>query len=78
MVEIPAATADGAKVETTVELDPPVGVWQLDAADTPTEGLRRSIADAASALSSPPSAVKATISASVDKQQDPLGKRSAD
>ncbi len=43
--EIPAATSDGAKVATTVELQPPVGVWQLQAAASPREGLRRSIAD---------------------------------
>ena len=43
--EVPAATADGAKVEAVVELAPPVGVWHLAAADTPGEGLRRSVAD---------------------------------
>lgn len=43
--EVPAATADGAKVATVVELVPPVGAWQLQAADTPGEGLRRSVAD---------------------------------
>jgi len=44
--EIPAATADGAKVATTVGFTPPVGVWQLEGAATPSEGLRRSVADA--------------------------------
>ncbi|MDX2437360.1 MAG: alkaline phosphatase family protein, partial [Acidobacteriota bacterium] len=43
--EIPAATSDGAKVATTIELQPPVGVWQLQAAASPREGLRRSVAD---------------------------------
>lgn len=43
--EVPAATADGARVGTTVRFDPPVGAWQLEAAATPSEGLRRSVAD---------------------------------
>ena len=43
--EVPASTADGARVEAVVELAPPVGVWHLAAAPTPGEGLRRSVAD---------------------------------
>jgi len=44
--EVPAATADGIKVGTTVQFTPPVGVWQLEGATTPAEGLRRGVADA--------------------------------
>jgi hypothetical protein len=41
--ELRASTADGTGVAVTVELDPPVGVWQLQPAATPSEGLRRSV-----------------------------------
>ena len=39
-----ATTADGVAVGATVELDLPVGVWQLEPAATPSEGLRGSVA----------------------------------
>ncbi len=43
--EVPAATADGTTVDAVIELTPPVGAWQLAVAETPGEGLRRSVAD---------------------------------
>jgi hypothetical protein len=42
--ELRAATTDGVEVGVTVELDPPVGVWQLQPAATPSQGLRLSVA----------------------------------
>ena len=43
--EVRATTVDGAKVGVTVELQPPVGVWRLQPAETPHIGLRTSVAD---------------------------------
>lgn len=43
--EVRATTVDGAKVEVAVELRPSVGVWRLQPAETPHEGLRRGVAD---------------------------------
>jgi hypothetical protein len=45
VAEVPAATADGARVDTSTTLRPPVGVWRLPAAPTPDEGFRRGLAD---------------------------------
>jgi Flp pilus assembly protein TadD len=41
--ELQARTADGVDVKVTVVLDPPVGVWQLEPAATPGEGMRGSV-----------------------------------
>ena len=43
--EVRATTRDGAKVDVTVSLRPPVGVWRLQPATTASEGFRRSVAD---------------------------------
>jgi Flp pilus assembly protein TadD len=45
LTEIRATTSDGAKVGVAVSLRPPPGVWRLQPAETPREGLRRSVAD---------------------------------
>ncbi|MFV2073977.1 MAG: alkaline phosphatase family protein [Thermoanaerobaculales bacterium] len=44
VAEVRATTGDSAKIGVTVTLRPPVGVWRLQPAKTPKEGLRRSIA----------------------------------
>jgi len=45
VTEVRATTGDGAKVSVAVSLHPPPGVWRLQPAETPREGLRRSVAD---------------------------------
>ncbi len=45
IAEVRATTNDGAKVDVTVSLRPPVGVWRLQAAKTAREGFRRSVAE---------------------------------
>ena len=45
VAEVRVTTSDGAKVGVAVSLRPPPGVWRLQPAATPREGLRRSVAD---------------------------------
>jgi len=45
VTEVPATTSDGARIGVAVSLHPPPGVWRLQPAQTPREGLRRSVAD---------------------------------
>ena len=45
VAEVRATTSDGAKVDVTVSLRPPVGVWRLQPAKTAREGFRRGVAD---------------------------------
>jgi hypothetical protein len=47
IAEIRTTTSDGARIGVTVTLEPPIGVWQLQKATTPEEGLRRAVADRA-------------------------------
>lgn len=45
VAEVRAATRDGAKVSVSVSLRPPVGLWRLQPAESPREGLRLSVVD---------------------------------
>jgi predicted AlkP superfamily pyrophosphatase or phosphodiesterase len=45
VAEVRATTSDGAKVDVTVTLRPPVGLWRLQPAKTAREGFRRGVAD---------------------------------
>jgi len=44
VAEVRATTSDGAKVDVTVRLRPPVGLWRLQPAKTAREGFRRGVA----------------------------------
>jgi len=45
VAKVRATTSDGANVDVTVSLRPPVGVWRLQPAKTAREGFRRNVAD---------------------------------
>ena len=45
VAEVRTTTNDGAKVDVTVSLHPPVGMWRLQPAKTAREGFRRGVAD---------------------------------